>query len=609
MPATDATPAASPAQGGHGHLKKVLGPFQLWGIAVGLVISGEYFGWSYGWNTAGTLGFLVATVLVATMYTTFIFSFTELSTAIPHAGGPFAYARRAFGPNGGFVAGFATLIEFVFAPPAIALAIGAYLNVQFPGINPKWFALGAYVIFIGLNWIGVGIAAAFELFVTVLAIVELLVFMGVVTPGWTLANFTANGWAGGSVLNGAAISGIFASIPFAIWFFLAIEGAAMAAEEARDPHRTIPIAYTTGIVTLVVLAFGVMIFAGGVGDWRKLANINDPLPQAMKAVVGENSGWLHMLVWIGLFGLIASFHGIIMGYSRQIFALARAGYLPRYFAGLSPRFDTPHRALLAGGVIGVIAIFSDEWVQFGGQTLTANIVTMAVLGAIVMYLISMAALFKLRNSEPNLLRTYRAPFYPVFPAIALGLGVVCLGAMVWFNAMLTLLFIVLMAAAYGYFLLTSGQREAAAPTRCCLRPPAPDRRSRTPKRCCTAPPSPARSSASKTFGRSWPSRARRVRATTSPASQRGSAKSAWPRATSWPTCRCRRSSTRRWCRTRATTSPGSSSTATTRGLRAGGATSRSARSATGCWRRSHARQRLARSHRASRPRWWPPCPS
>jgi len=451
---------SSPASG---HLKKVLGPFQLWGIAVGLVISGEYFGWSYGWNTAGTLGFLVATVLVATMYTTFIFSFTELSTAIPHAGGPFAYARRAFGPTGGFVAGFATLVEFVFAPPAIALAIGAYLNVQFPGVNPKHFALGAYVIFIALNWAGVGIAAAFELFVTLLAIFELLMFMGVVTPGWSWANFTANGWAGGEVLNGAAVSGIFASIPFAIWFFLAIEGAAMAAEEAKDPHRTIPIAYTTGIVTLVVLAFGVMIFAGGVGDWRLLANINDPLPQAMKVVVGENSGWLHMLVWIGLFGLIASFHGIIMGYSRQIFALARAGYLPAYFAGLSPRFNTPHRALLAGGVIGVVAIFSDELVKFGGQTLTANIVTMAVLGAIVMYLISMAALFKLRRSEPNLLRTYRAPFYPVFPAIAFVLGLVCLGAMVWFNTMLTLLFLALMALAYVYFLATAAQRKAAAP--------------------------------------------------------------------------------------------------------------------------------------------------
>jgi ethanolamine permease len=183
----------------------------------------------------------------------------------------------------------------------------------------------------------------------------------------------------------------------------------------------------------------------------------------MKAVVGEQSGWLHMLVWIGLFGLVASFHGIIMGYSRQIFALARAGYLPATFAALSPRFNTPHRALVAGGVIGIAAIFSDEWVQFGGQTLTANIVTMSVLGAIVMYLISMAALFKLRRTEPGLERTYRAPFYPVFPAIALGLGVVCLGAMIWFNGMLTLLFLVLMALAYGYFRLTAEQREAAAP--------------------------------------------------------------------------------------------------------------------------------------------------
>ena len=106
-------------------LKPVLSVFSLWGIAVGLVISGMYFGWSYGWASAGTLGFLVTTVFVALMYTIFIFSFTELSTSIPHAGGPFAYARRAFGPTGGFVAGYATLVEFVFAPPAIALAIGA----------------------------------------------------------------------------------------------------------------------------------------------------------------------------------------------------------------------------------------------------------------------------------------------------------------------------------------------------------------------------------------------------------------------------------------------------------------------------------------------------
>jgi ethanolamine permease len=162
-------------------LARTLSGLHLWGIAVGLVISGEYFGWSYGWALAGTLGFLVSTVFIALMYTTFIFSYTELTTAIPHAGGPFAYSYRAFGPVGGYIAGFATLIEFVFAPPAIALAIGAYLNVQYPGLDARVAAVGAYVVFMSLNIVGVMIAATFELLVTVLAIGELLVFMGVVS--------------------------------------------------------------------------------------------------------------------------------------------------------------------------------------------------------------------------------------------------------------------------------------------------------------------------------------------------------------------------------------------------------------------------------------------
>jgi ethanolamine permease len=75
----------------------------------------------------------------------------------------------------------------------------------------------------------------------------------------------------------------------------------------------------------------------------------------------------------------------------------------------------------------------------------------------------MAALFKLRRSEPNMPRSYRAPFYPLFPAISLVLAMVCLCAMVWFNGMLTLLFVILMALAYAYFHLTAEQRRIAAP--------------------------------------------------------------------------------------------------------------------------------------------------
>ncbi|MBD9417311.1 ethanolamine permease [Pseudomonas sp. PDM16] len=440
-------------------LKPTLGTLHLWGIAVGLVISGEYFGWSYGWGVAGTLGFLVTTLMVATMYSCFIFSFTELTTAIPHAGGPFAYSRRAFGPAGGMIAGMATLIEFVFAPPAIAMAIGAYLNVQFPGLDPKLAAVGAYFIFMTLNILGVSIAATFELVVTVLAVLELLVFMGVVAPGFSFSNFVLDGWAGSNVFGMPAIAGIFAAIPFAIWFFLAIEGAAMAAEEAKDPKRTIPRAYIAGILTLVSLALGVMVMAGGVGDWKALSGINDPLPQAMKTVVGENSGWLHMLVWIGLFGLVASFHGIILGYSRQFFALARAGYLPPALAKLS-RFHTPHRAIIAGGLVGIAAIFSDGLINLQGMSLTAAMITMSVFGAIVMYIMSMLSLFKLRKSEPHLERTFKAPGYPVVPGIALGLALVCLAAMIWFNGTIALLFLGLMSIGMVYFLLTGAQRDA-----------------------------------------------------------------------------------------------------------------------------------------------------
>ena len=420
-------------------LQQRLGVFHLWGIAVGLVISGEYFGWSYGWASAGTLGFLVATVLVAAMYVAFIFSFTELTTAIPHAGGPFAYANRAFGPVGGAVAGFSTLVEFVFAPPAIALAIGSYLKVQFPWMEPVHAATGAYVVFIALNIVGVQIAATFELFVTLLAVGELLVFMGVVLPSFRWSNFVAGGWAGHDHFTLAAIGGMFAALPFAIWFFLAIEGVAMAAEEARDPRRTIPRAYISGILTLVALAFGVMLLAGGSGDWTQIANINDPLPQAMKRSVGSSSGWLHMLVWLGLFGLVASFHGIIMGYARQIFALARAGFLPRGFARLHPRFRTPD----------VATIWSDNVVHIAGQSLTASVVTLSALGALTMYIVAMAALFRLRTTEPGLQRPFMAPAYPFAPGFALVMASVALVTMVWTNREIAAIFVAVMALLVG----------------------------------------------------------------------------------------------------------------------------------------------------------------
>ncbi|MFD1816978.1 ethanolamine permease [Pseudarcicella hirudinis] len=426
-------------------LDRVISATQLWAIAVGMVISGEYFGWNYGWEVAGTVGFLISTIIVTIMYVTFIFSYTELTTAIPHAGGPFSYAHRAFGQIGGFIAGFATLVDFLLAPPAIAYALGSYTHFLNPAIPIMGTALATYVVFITINLFGIKQSARFSLIVTILSVLELVVFLIIILPCYDNDRFLANNPP--SVEPG----GVFAGIPFAMWFFVAIEGVAMVAEEVKNPHKTIPRGYISSILTLVILALGVMILSGGVGDWRQLSNLDHPLPETLTMALGKNNAWSKVFASLGLFGLIASFHCNTISYSRQIYALAREGYLPKILSQISLKYHTPHWALIAGGLVGFLAIFTGT---------TNEIIILSVLGAVVMYLISMLSLFVLRKKEPGLHRPFKAPLYPYVPAVALILSVVCLLAIVYYNRWLSLIFfgglgISLLAFVLKYIIFTS----------------------------------------------------------------------------------------------------------------------------------------------------------
>ncbi len=405
-------------------LKKVIRPIHLWAIAVGLVISGEYFGWNYGWGVAGTVGFLLATIIITVLYITFIFSFTELTTSIPHAGGPFAYSYKAFGPFGALIAGYATLAEFLLATPAIAFALGNYLHFLYPSLPVLWTAVGCYVLFTAINLLGIKESAIFTLIVTLLAVGELLIYIGIVAPSFKASNFFHNSMPAGW-------GGVFAALPFAMWLYVCIEGVAMVAEEVKDPARTIPIGYITGILTLMLLAIGVMVFTGGITDWQRLTAIDYPLPESIGIVLGKDNSITRLFAGIGLFGLIASFHSIIIGYSRQMFALARSGYLPGILSGVNKKFQTPHWSLLAGGLFGVVALALGK---------TDQLVILSVLGAVVMYIMSMISLFILRKKEPQLHRPFKVPLYPWFPAIALVLSVVALIAIIYYNRWLTLLF-------------------------------------------------------------------------------------------------------------------------------------------------------------------------
>ncbi|MBW4891705.1 ethanolamine permease [Mucilaginibacter sp. HMF5004] len=428
-------------------LKRTLKPIHLWAIAVGLVISGEYFGWNLGWGVSGTIGLLIATIIVTVMYIAFIFSYTELTTSIPHAGGAFAYAYCAMGPFGGLIAGYATLIDFLLATPAIAFALGSYLHFLYPAVPVLESAVGFNIVFIIINILGVKESAAFSVFITVLAVAELLVFSGIIAPHFKLANYIADpmpfGWAG-----------IFAGLPFAVWLYLGIEGVAQVAEEVKDPSKNIPKGYISAIVTLTLLALGVMILTGGITNWHTLSTTTSPLPDAIAIVLGKGSSFTKAFVSIGLFGLVASFHGMVLASSRQVFAMARSGYLPRGLSGINRKFKTPHWALIAGGLVTFITLYIANKFADKPDTVINPVIVLSALGAIVMYLMSMASVFVLRRKEPDLKRPFTSPFYPIFPAVALVLSAVCLVAIVYYNITVSYIFFGGLAAALILLVLT-----------------------------------------------------------------------------------------------------------------------------------------------------------
>lgn len=424
-------------------LNRTLTPLMLWGLGVGYVISGMYFGWNLGLELGGTAGLAIATFFIIIMYVTFTFSYTELACAIPKAGGVFDYATRGIGNDIGFIAGMAQNVEFIFAPPAIAFAIGAYFNLFFPQISILTIAIFSYIVFTALNVYGVRAAAIFELVITILAVGELLLFAGITLPHFELKNLQhnalPNGW-----------QGAFASIPFAIWFFLGIEGVANVAEESIRPQRTILVGFGSAILTLVILCVLTFISSIGVAGWEAIVYKTDgttsdsPLPLALGHIVGNNNVLYHLLITIGLFGLIASFHGLILAAGRSSFEFGRVKLAPAFLGKIHPQFKTPSNALIANMVIGIIALLTGK---------TSEIITISVFGALTLYIISMVALLQLRKKEPQLNRPFKVTWYPVFPVVALGIAVIAFVAMAITNFKLTIFYFFLMGICYAAFKL------------------------------------------------------------------------------------------------------------------------------------------------------------
>jgi ethanolamine permease len=402
------------------------------GLGVSYVVSGDYSGWNFGLGQGGFGGLAIAAVVIAGMYLALVLGMAELSSALPAAGGGYTFARRALGPWGGFATGTAILIEYSIAPAAIATFIGAYVqSLGLFGItNGWWVYLAAYALFIGIHLSGVGEALKVMFVITAIALVGLLIFAVAAVGHFDIANLTNiavdNSAAGASKILPHGYLGIWAAIPFAIWFFLAVEGVPLAAEETANPERNVPRGIIAAIGVLLVSCAVVLVLTTGAGGAR-------------------------LVNYIGLAGLIASFFSIIYAYSRQLFALSRAGYLPTILSVTNKR-KAPTLALIVPGVIGFLLSLT------GKGDLLLN---MAVFGAALSYVLMMVSHIVLRVREPNMPRPYRTPGGAVTTSIALVIAILAVIATFLVNPVAAGLCLVVFAAFMVYFAVYSRHRLVA----------------------------------------------------------------------------------------------------------------------------------------------------
>ena len=343
------------------------------------------------------------------------------------------------------------------APAAIAVFIGGYIEaLGLFGLTNGWYIyLAAYVIFVGVHLYGVGEALKLMFAITLVAVAALIATVVGLIPKFDAGNLT-NIDPDGSAMSGAllpfGITGALAALVYGIWFFLAVEGVPLAAEETNDPKRDMPRGIIVAMVILLVFAAFMLVLVPGAGGANSIGESDNPLPEALRTAYGDNSALAEFVNYAGLAGLIASFFSIIYAYSRQLFALSRAGYLPRVLS-LTGRRKTPYVALIVPGTIGFLlaAILQD-----GGI-----LINIAVFGATVSYVLLNLSHILLRRNEPDLERGYRTPGGVGTTGTALVLSVIAVIATFFVDVLAAGITAAVFVAFLAYFWFFSRHRVVA----------------------------------------------------------------------------------------------------------------------------------------------------
>ena len=428
-------------------LNRPLGVVHIWALGVGVVITGMYFGWNFGLPIGGPIGVLVASLIVCVLYLAWVLALSELSVAMPFAGGPLAFGRRAVGKWFGFLMAWSMFLECLFATIGTGLAAGGYIafliNPEHPNRKVTTIcALLCALVFLAVQYSGVKQQAVIMLWLTYAAIAALVWFWLGAAPGVSLARvFTRpllpSGW-----------SGVLGAVPYALWWLVIIETVALAAEEAHEPHVSIPRGMVLAQITLVVLVLLTWWFASAAAPYAETGAVDYPLPLVFKKVWG--TGWfLTAFSAVAVAGMVVSYNGMVYATSRQSFSLGRAGYLPKWLGAVHPTRRTPHISLLVWTAVTMLFILFGYFYEKA----TAVAILISTLSAVIWYVLAMLCLMILRRKEPELFRPYKVPAYPSLPIFVAVLSGIAGCLYAWSNVQVLLPTAALYVAAALWYAL------------------------------------------------------------------------------------------------------------------------------------------------------------
>lgn len=397
----------------------------VWALGVGIVVCGQYFGWNLGLKDNGPVAMLIASLAVCLLFLAWVLTLSELAVAMPRAGGPLDYGRRAGGSWLGFLMGWSMFLECLFGGVATALAGGKYVAflIDTEGTPNRYVAVAVGLTIIAAFFLlqvrGVKEQARALVWMTYAALAGLVVF-------WiaALTHFSWDRvWTAPALPADKGWQAVLDAVPFALWWLIIIEAAALAAEEAREPERTIPRGLTWAILTVVVLVVLTTVTACGALPFEQIATKDYPLAEVIRGIpAGQSSLLFYGFGAVALFGLLASYHGLLYGSSRQLFALGRDRFLPPALGGVSAERQTPLTALAVCSLLAAGLVVANLWFD---KAIEAAVLV-AGFAALVLYVLSTWSLFRLRRREPGLLTGYRAPLGGWLPLCVLVLSVLAL---------------------------------------------------------------------------------------------------------------------------------------------------------------------------------------